>query len=152
MRRILLKAGAVALVLAMAGGLTACNPDDVAELALPTIKAGAVKLAIGAARGETRSREALLSVASGYCEVSDADRLSLREAFAVAGRPAFAVDCGVVAELRGPSRPRLGAGAPQDDASRPRLGAGAPQDDWGGAGGGPRVDMALLAPTPHRRE
>lgn len=117
MQRILRMAGAVALALAMAGGLAACDPDDVAELALPTIKAGAVKLAIGAAKGETRSREALLSVASGYCEVSEADRQALREAFAVAGRPAFAVDCGVVAELRG--RPAAAADPPMTPRMRP---------------------------------
>lgn len=133
MRSILRFAGAAALAMTMSAGLAACDPDDLADVALPTVKAAAVKVAIGAAAGDTRAREIVLGIADGYCEVAEADRLALRAAFTAAdGRPAFAVDCAAVKTIVGRVASRHGPPAP-----------------------GPHHlvrTLALLTPEPPRRE
>lgn len=129
MTRILRLAGAPALALMTAGLVTACDPDDVTSLAIPAVKAAAVKVAIAAAAGDTKSRQVMLSVASGYCEVGETDRLGLRAAFTDAGgRPAFTVDCAAVRAVAG----RMSA-VPPIPEPRP-------------------FAVAALDPDPHRRE
>lgn len=134
MRRILLMAGAITCGL-LAMGLTACDPEDLADVALPTVKAAAIKVAIGAAEGDTKAREILLSAASGWCQVPEADRLALRQAFTLRDRPAFAVDCVAVAGLIGGNTSmRSPAGQdPPVPVARPRA-------------------IAALTPIPNRRE
>lgn len=91
LKRAILGAAVVAAL-----SLSACSPDDVLGIALPTMKVGAVKLAAAAARGDSKARDLLLSGLDGYCDVPEAERAALRQALA----GAVTVDCAAVAALR----------------------------------------------------
>jgi hypothetical protein len=145
MRSILRMAGASALALFLLAGVTACEPEDVLDVALPTAKAAAVKLAATAAAGDTKSRERLLAGLEGYCEVDEADRLALRHALEHAGQPAVTVDCAVVAALVGRSASaEPPPGSPPLDAPE-RTATDPPAPRW-------ERMVAALRPEPHRRE